>query len=145
MKNNEIAYAEVDTILNLMDEKHVNRIPENIRKFFKENKKSDHTINIDINKSLNEQNLQRKTMVILAILCLNYWCYSEEEKQELIKAYSENEKKNEAEIREKYNPDNIFKNMEPKIENQEEMQMIEYKSGFVKKLWNKLRSFFTRK
>lgn len=110
MKNNEIAYTEVDTILSLMDEKYINKIPKNLRGIFKEEKSFDYKPNIDPKKSLNEQNLQRETLVILAILSLNYWCESEEEKQKLIKAYSENEKKNETEIKEKYNPDYIFKN-----------------------------------
>ena len=142
MKNDEIAYAEVDTILSLMDEKYVNRIPEKLRKIFKEDKNFDYTINIDVSKSLNEQNLQRETMVILAMLCVNYWCDSEEEKQELIKAYSENEKKNEAEIREKYNPDNIFKNTEQVHENKE---LVEYNESIIKRLWNKIKSFFVKR
>lgn len=141
MKNNEIAYTEVDTILSLMDEKYINKIPKNLRGIFKEEKSFDYKPNIDPKKSLNEQNLQRETLVILAILSLNYWCESEEEKQKLIKAYSENEKKNETEIKEKYNPDYIFKNNimlnREKTENQKEIQMVE-----LKKLWNKLRSFF---
>ena len=146
MKNNEIAYTEVDTILSLMDEKYINKIPKNLRGIFKEEKSFDYKPNIDPKKSLNEQNLQRETLVILAILSLNYWCESEEEKQKLIKAYSENEKKNETEIKEKYNPDYIFKNNimlnREKTENQKEIQMVEYKESFLKKLWNKLRSFF---
>lgn len=87
MKNNEIAYTEVDTILSLMDEKYINKIPKNLRGIFKEEKSFDYKPNIDPKKSLNEQNLQRETLVILAILSLNYWCESEEEKQKLIKAY----------------------------------------------------------
>ena len=149
MKNNEIAYAEVDTILSLMDEKYVNRIPKKLREMFKKGKCTEYKSNIDPKKSLNEQNLQRETLVILATLGLNYWCESEEEKQKLIKAYSENENKNEAEIREKYKPDNIFNNNtlnKEKTENQKEMQMIEYKDGFFKKLWNKIKSlFYTRR
>ena len=140
MKNNEIAYAEVDTILCLMDEKYVNRIPNKLRKIFKEEKSTNYKPNIDPKKSLNEQNLQRETLVILATLGLNYWCESEEEKQELIEAYSENEKKNEAEIREKYNPDNIFKNNNI----QENTQLTEYHENVFKKLWNKLKSFFRK-
>lgn len=140
MKNNEIAYAEVDTILSLMNEKYVNRIPEKLRDIFKDEKSSDYKPNIDPKRSLNEQNLQRETLVILATLSLNYWCESEEEKQELIKAYSENEKKNEAEIREKYNPDNIFKNNNI----QENTQLTEYHENVIKKLWNKIKFLFKK-
>lgn len=141
MKNNEIAYAEVDTILSLMDEKYVNRIPNKLRGMFKEERSTDYKPNIDSKKSLDEQNLQRETLVILATLGLNYWCDSEEEKQRLIKSYSENEKKKEAEIRAKYNPDNIFKNND---NIQENTQLIEYKENIFKKLWNKIKSLFTK-
>ena len=147
MENNKIAYAEVDTILSLMDEKYVNKIPNKLREMFKEKRHHDYKPNIDSRKSLNEQNLKRETLVILAILCLNYWCESENEKKKLIKEYSENEKKSETEIREKYNPDNIFnKNAlnKKRIEKQEEVQMIEYKNGFFLKLWRKLKSFFAK-
>lgn len=138
MKNNEIACSEVDTILSLMDEKYVNRIPNKLREMFKERKDTNYKPNIDPKISLNEQNLQRETLVILATFCLNYWCESEEEKQELIKAYSENEKKNEAEIREKYNPDNIFKNNNI----QGNTQLTQYHENVFKKLWNKIKSLF---
>ena len=42
------------------------------------------------------------------MLNLNYWCETEEEKQELIKHYTENERKYQEELRKKYNTDNIF-------------------------------------
>ena len=142
MKNNEIAYTEVDTILSLMDEKYINKIPKNLRGIFKEEKSLDYKPVIDTKKALNEQKLQKGTLVILAMLCLNYWCDSEEEKQELIKAYSENERKNEAEIREKYNPDNLFKKRE---EIPSDTQMIEYHEGMLTKIWNKIKSLFHRR
>lgn len=136
MKNNKIAYAEVDEILSLMDEKYVNIIPKQLRAIFKEEKSSDYKPKISTEKLLNEQNLQRETLVILAILCLNYWCESEEEKKELIKVYSENEKKKETEIREKYNPDNIFK--KPKEKN-DSVQVVEYHENILKKIWIKIK------
>lgn len=141
-KNDEIVYAEIDAILNLMDEKYVNKIPEKLKNIFKEEKKFDYKPVIDTKKALNEQELQKGTLVILAMLCLNYWCDSEEEKQELIKAYSENERKNEAEIREKYNPDNLFKKREEISAN---TQMIEYHEGVLTKIWNKIKYLFHRR
>lgn len=141
MKNNEIIYAEVDTILNMMDERYKNKIPKKLISMFKEEKSHDYEPKIDTQKSLNEQKLQRETLVILAILSLNYWCESEEERQELIKSYSENKKKSEAEIREKYNPDNIFKT---KNEVKENTRMIEYHESTFKRLLNKIKSFFVK-
>ena len=136
MKNDEIVYAEIDAILNLMDEKYTNKIPQKLKNIFKEEKSLDYKPVIDTKKALNEQKLQKGTLVILAMLCLNYWCDSEEEKQELIKAYSE------AEIREKYNPDNLFKKRE---EIPSDTQMIEYHEGMLTKIWNKIKSLFHRR
>ena len=91
-----------------------------------------------------EQNLQRKTLAILAMLDLNYWCESEEEKQKLIQEYAENDKKKEQELREKYNPDNLFKN---KIETENVgTELVEYKEkNFIQKIMEKIKSFFKRK
>ena len=40
---------------------------------------------INVSKTLEEQNLRKSTIVILAILDMNYWCESEEEKMRLYK------------------------------------------------------------
>ena len=104
------AYSEVDKILSFMEKKYVQKIPENIRQFFKSKKDENYDPNINPEIQLTEQNLQRKTFVILAMLNVNYWCENEEEKQKLLNIYAENDKIKEAESREKYNPDNIFYN-----------------------------------
>ena len=44
------------------------------------------------------------------MLKLKYWCKTEEEKEVLLNILNENEKKQQKEISEKYNPDNLFKN-----------------------------------
>ena len=114
MKNEtEMAYAEVDAILDLLEEEVVEKIPLKVRKFFKEEKDTNYIPNINAEISLLEQNLKRETMVLLAILNLNYWCDSEKEKQEILNSFVENEKLKklaEKELAEKYNLDNIFSN-----------------------------------
>ena len=135
------AYSEVDKILSFMDKKYVDKIPEKMRKLIKNEKLKDYEPDIKPDKSLNEQNLQRKTLAILAMLDLNYWCESEEEKQKLIQEYAENDKKKEQELREKYNPDNLFKN---KIETENVgTELVEYKEkNFIQKIMEKIKSFF---
>ena len=68
MKNDEIVYAEIDAILNLMDEKYTNKIPQKLKNIFKEEKSLDYKPVIDTKKALNEQKLQKGTLVILAML-----------------------------------------------------------------------------
>ena len=116
---------------------------------FSNNRLEGYTPNINSKIPLDEQNLQKKTYSILAMLNLNYWCENENEKQELIAIYAENDRKKEEELREKYNPDNLFKN-KTNIRQQEEMDkgtaLVEYKEEkFFKKIINKIMSFFRRK
>ena len=143
------AYAEVDKILSFMKISYIEKVPKKLREIFKNEKLKDYEPNIDKNIPLNEQNLERKTYAILAMLGLHYWCNDEEEKQELLRAYSNNDRKREEELREKYNPDNIFKNRfkEPEGEKiaEEVTALVEFKEeGFVKKLINKIKILFKR-
>ena len=141
------AYAEVDMILSFMDSKYIEKIPNKMRELFKNEKKQDYFPDIKPHIPLDEQNLQRKTFAILAMLNLNYWCENEEEKQKLIKIYADNDIKREEELREKYNPDNIFKNKQ-KIEQIETTStaLIEYQEeNFLKRIIKKVMSLFKRK
>lgn len=150
MENNLLkAYAEVDKILSFMEIRYVEKIPKKMREMFKNEKLQGYEPNIDKNIPLEEQKLERKTLAILAMLNLNYWCENEEEKQELIMAYSHNDKKRNKEIRERYNPDNIFKNRNKEKEmeqiTEEITEIVEYKKeNFIQKLLNKIKRLFKR-
>ena len=88
LKDNMLAYAEVDEILNLLEDEYREKVPENIRNFFKKERNKEYISNINPDKPLMEQNLRKETIVLLGILNLNYWCNSEEEKeQSLVNQY----------------------------------------------------------
>lgn len=114
------ASAEIDEILRYLPKEQVEKIPAKLREFFKKVKKEDYVSKIDPYKLLDEQELLPKTEILLTVLYRNYWC-SEEERIELDKILVENDKKHEEELREKYNPDNIFK----KKEKDEEIKEVE--------------------
>lgn len=145
--DNMLAYAEVDEILNLLEDEYANKIPEKVRNFFKEEKMQDYQPEINVKIPLTEQNLKRETMVILAILNLNYWCESEGEKEEFRKELAENEKEGK-ELEEKYNPDNLFNKKQNKAKEelmQESTELIVYKeTNFVIKLLNKIKQLFKK-
>ena len=150
MENNIYkAYAEVDMILSFMEVKYVEKIPKKMRELFENKKLQNYEPKINPQIPLDEQNLQKKTYAILAMLNLNYWCDDKNEKQELIKIYAENDRKKEEESREKYNPDNIFKkNEKENIPNIEEKNtaLVEYKeSNFFKKIIRKIMNLFKKK
>lgn len=141
----EQAYAEVDAILELLEDEFVNRIPAKVRKFFKDEKDKGYIPNIRSDIGLDEQNLKSETISILTLLQINYLCDSEEEKQEILNELQENDKLKEEELREKYNPDNIFKNRNNIHENKQETAVVEYKkASVIKKILDKIRKIFKR-
>ena len=144
------AYAEVDEILSFMEDVYIDKIPKKLRELFKNERLEDYKPNIDPKIPLDEQKLQKKTFSILAMLNLNYWCEDEKEKKDLIAIYAENDRKKEEELREKYNPDNLFKKKEteqkieePQKNTSENTVLVEYKEEkFFKKLIKKIMNCF---
>lgn len=140
---NMLAYAEIDEILNLLEDDYRERVPKKVRDFFKEEKMKDYHPEIDIEKPLIEQNLKRETMVLLAILNLNYWCENEKEKQRFLNELDKNEEEKK-ELEEKYNPDNLFKKKQDES-TENNLQIIEYKKpNFIQILLTKIKKILKR-
>lgn len=102
------AYAELLEILSFMEEKYIKKIPKKLMSIFETNALSTYEKHIDGNKPLIEQKITRKTSALLAVLTVQYWCETQEQKQELLNIFEQNQIKHDEEIRRKYNPDNIF-------------------------------------
>lgn len=64
-------------------------------------------------------------------------------KKELIKKFSNNDKKREEEIYEKYNPDNIFKRNESNKDGEinETKELVKYEEPKLKTFFNKILHF----
>ena len=143
------AYSEVDAILEKMDKANVEKIPIKLRKMFKEEKDVEYQNKIDIYDKVQRKELEPKTLTLLAMLYLNYWCKDDEEKNNLIKQYAENDRKSEEETREKYNPDNLFKNKEKNKEqiannSTETSLIIDKKKKWYKKIFNFIKNFIKK-
>ena len=141
------AYSEIDELLSLLSEEDRNKIPKKLRNFFKKEKDINYIKGISEDISIKEQNLKEETLAIIAFLNLKYWCTDDIEKKRLQNIYEENENEYQARLREKYNPDDIFKkhnNKEAKIDDTEENQvnMIAYKESIIKKIINKIKRLF---
>ena len=102
------AYAELLEILSFTDESLVNKIPKKLMNIFHSNASTSYEKHLTVSIPLEEQNVSKKTAALIALLSLNYWCESEDEKQELKSILAQNERIKEEKLREKYNPDNIF-------------------------------------
>lgn len=139
------AYSEVDSFLELLDDEDKNKIPNKLRELFKNEKDKEYVKNIDVNKTIEEQNLKEETLALIALLNLKYWCEDESEKERLKNIYLKNEEMYQKELKEKYNTDNLFKNNK-QIENrkveQNQTTIIEYKESKLKKIINKIKKIF---
>lgn len=136
------ASAEINEILGYLPTEYVEKIPAKLREFFLKVKKEDYVSKIDPYKRLNEQQLKPKTRTILTIIYRNYWC-DEEERAEIDKILMENDKKYEEGLREKYNPDNIFKKketVEEKIENIHKNLPVIIKHNIFTKVWDFIKN-----
>ena len=149
--NTRQAYSEIDEFLRLVTEEERNQIPKKLRDFFREEKDINYHKNIDPNIPIKEQNLKEETLAIIALLMIQYWYKDESKKQKLLEVLDENERKYQEALKEKYNPDNIFKNknnnntFDGDIPENEEisvgMQISEYKEPIFKRIVNKILEF----
>ena len=148
MLDNMMAYSEIYEILNLMEDEDKERVPQEVRDFFEEQRMKEYKPKIRTDIPLTEQNLKRETVVLLTILVINYWCDSEEEKQSFIDELEKNEKM-KMELQE-YNPDNLFKNRRKTkedvvMEQVENVEMIQYKENLFTKLKKWFEKMFNKK
>ena len=147
--NNEraIAYKEVYTIIERMDEKYRNKIPIKLKKVIMENMDKSYRPRINAKIPLREQKLNPRTFTILAMLNLNYWCEDEDKKKELISLYTANSKLKQEQLREKYDPNKVFENRnarERKVENSTSI-VVKEEEKFINKIVNIIKNIFHRK
>lgn len=142
-----IAYSEVYAILKMMNPQYLDKIPNKLQEAIIEEMDKNYQPKIVSDIPLKDQKLKPKTYTILAMLNLNYWCESQEHKEELLKIYSNNEKIKEAKIREQYNPDNIFKNRTNSTANNttDTVALVGYKESVFKRFLDKIKSIFAKK
>lgn len=136
------AYSEVDAILTLLGSEWIEKISSKFLTFIKTEKDPNYVANIKPDIYLEEQNLLPETISILAMLKLDYWCETEEEKEELLNMLNENERAYQEELSKKYSVESLFKNRD-QTKSEENKGIIEYKeSNFFAKICEKIRKFF---
>ena len=136
------AITETLDILKHTRKEDVDKISSKFMDFLNANASKTYKPELDHTKKIKDMQLKRKTKAILAIIYKKFWCNSEKQEQ-FNRVLKENEIKREKELREKYNPDNLFKDRKPKIETVDNsVAMVEYKESFFTKLIKKLKNIF---
>ncbi len=144
------AYTEVNCLLGYLPQSYIDKLPKKLIELIQNQSNEQYNINIDTNKSLLEQEFSKKTKDLIAVIKYNYWS-TDEEKQQLKQIFYENENRYQKELLERYNPNDIFKKRETKIEmtQQEEtennVQMELYKESIFARFFNKIKNLFRRK
>lgn len=145
----KMAFSEINNIIKIMPEELVKKIPKSFREVLIE--EMDKSYNPDIQEPLEKVKLKNETVIILGLIYRDFLCSSEERERlqekdakELQKAQLELER----EIRDRYNPDNLFKKNR-KIDNEvidnnvKETALVEIKQqGFMKSLLSILKKIF---
>lgn len=144
MIGNNIEYIQANTeikcLLKYFPINYIKKLPTKLLEMIYRNSDEKYNIDVDLKKDLKNQNISKKTKDMLAVLTYNYWS-SETEKKDIIERLNENENNYQEKLREKYNPDNIFKNRETKVEALENsVAMVEYK----KSIFSKIKNWFKR-
>ena len=133
------AYSEVYAILNLMSWNSISKIPEKIWENIDNKRDKDKIIEIN---NIEDYQASEQANKLLAVLYRDYFATDEE--KEVIKAKEKIlEQKEQKELYEKYNPDNLFKNKVSKVETVENsVAMVEYKESILTKIKNWFKRTF---
>lgn len=123
----EEACSEIDYILEHMNPVDLEKIPEEVRQFFKDSKSILYKVKLDETKNLYEQELKEETKAFIKILNAKY--FNEEEKEELNNILRQKEEIEDKEV------NNITTTTE----------MIVYKKNIFAKLRNFVLKIFKRK
>ena len=136
------AYTEVLEIIKYFPEEEYAKIPEEKIEFYKNNMDKDYVFLINPEIDLSEQNISSEANAIIVNLFRDYFA-TEEQKAKIKEILDLNQKKEEQEKREKYNPDDIFKNVNKvqktvieTSENNINTALVEYKESFFTRFKN---------
>lgn len=144
MENTEAKiYSEVYALIQLAGKDYQDMLPDKVKKSIDIKRDKDYVPNYSIDIPLEKQNIQKDTLAILANIEYNYWCKTENEKKEFIDELKQIDMNSEKELRELYNPDNIFKRNKTtnQTSNTEEVAMVEVKE---QKWYKKIFDFFKK-
>ena len=140
------AYSEVLEILNYISIQDYNKIPKEKIEVFEKLSNKEYKFSYNPNVSLDENNVSNITKTIIAILFRDYWA-TEIQREKIISKQNYDRAIFEEEKRKIYNPDNIFNKYKQnsKIEEstiQNDVALVEHKESILKRLINKIKSFF---
>lgn len=139
MNNNySKAYTEVLEIIKYFPEEEYSKIPKEKIDFYKKNMDKNYNFKINPEIDLSNQDISAEANAIIINLFTDYFA-TENQKLKIKEILDSNQKKSDQLKREKYKPDNIFENKQPKLteiplkEDNNNTSLVEYKESFFTK------------
>lgn len=137
------AYTEVLEILKYFPKEEYCKIPKEKIDFYKNNMDKEYIFKINPEIDLVKQNISPEANAIIVNLYRDYFA-TEEQKVKIKEILDLNQKKEEQEKREKYNPDDIFEKANKNTgtsdiegpKNNSNIALIEYKEAFFTRFKN---------
>ncbi len=122
------------------------KIPKSFLEFIKNNMSNDYNKNEIIYNTNWKDSISDDTKAIIALIYRDY-LISDEERNKLIQQEKQKRYIYEKELREKYNPDNIFKQRQNKTnDNTNNINLLEIKqTSWFRSILNKILKFFRKK
>lgn len=133
--NDIIVYSEVYEILNILGKKYIDKLPKDLYNLIDESRDKNIVVKIDGNNSIKNQNISNEAIEFICLLNLKYWSTAKEA-EELIKIYNANEEKWRKEV------NNIFKQEEKKIKQQNNSLIVKNKDSLFKIIIEKIKNLF---
>ena len=136
--------TDISIIISMMPSQMQDKISQKLKDFIENNKAENYSSNINPTVPLKEQILKKETKAMLGIIYRDYLC-SEEQRRKLLENEKTEIEEYERELREKYNPDNLFKNKTKEVEEEiatSETALTDYKEGFLSRLKNLIYRLF---
>ncbi len=134
-------FSELYEIFNYLPNELLSKIPEELKENIINNRDKLYKYQYNSELKIYENQMMDETKDFIAGLYLNYMC-DQSEKDVLLKECTENDMKYEKMLREKYNPDDIFKNEIMVEKTSKNNELIEYKETFLKKIINKIKGIW---
>lgn len=145
------AFTEVNEIIKMMPDELINKIPSKFREMIEDER--DKEYNPNIQEPLEKCKLKNETIIILGLIYRDFLC-SQDEKRRLqekdARELQEVQKDVEYEIRQKYNPDDIFKNKKQSIIKESQYakentsMIVLQEEKWYKKIFNIIKNLFKK-
>ena len=113
------AMGEVIEYLKYVPQEEKDRISPKFMEYLNENAIINENTQKDYSKPMYEIDFSPEAKNILMFIAYKYCAQYEEEKQKLMQILDANEEKYQEELKEKYNPDNMFKTEEKDLDEEE--------------------------